>query len=104
MAITKKDIEYIAVLARIKLTTAEKEKMATDLGTILGYIEKLNKVDTEGIEPMAQVTGLENVFRTDLLSEALAEEGGADKLVSQFPHKKDNFLKVKEVFSDRNKE
>ena len=102
MSLTNRDVEKIAALARIKLTIAEEEKMASDLGAILGYIEKLNEVDTEGIEPMAQVTGLENVLRPD--SNPIEPGSQTEKLIGQFPHEKANFLKVKEVFSDRNKE
>ena len=99
MAITKKDIEHIAALARIKLTAAEETKMAEELGAILGYVEKLREVDTTGVEAMAQVTGLENILRPD---ENPIEPGSqTEKLVGQFPHQKDNFLKVKEVFSNR---
>ena len=99
MSITKKDIEYIAALARIKLTAAEETKMAEELGAILGYVEKLREVDTTGVEAMAQVTGLENILRPD---ENPIEPGNqTEKLVGQFPHQKDNFLKVKEVFSNR---
>lgn len=101
MPLTKADVQKIAALARIRLTEKEEDKMAEELGAILGYVEKLKEVDTAGVEPMSQVTGLENVLRTDLPAEATAEEGGADKLTSQFPEKKDNYLKVKKVFSNK---
>ncbi|MDP3763605.1 MAG: Asp-tRNA(Asn)/Glu-tRNA(Gln) amidotransferase subunit GatC [bacterium] len=111
MSLTKKDVQKIAQLARIRLTEKEEGKMAKDLGAILGYIEKLNSVNTDGVEPMGQVTGLENILRPDDPSFAppspQATDGqskateDASKLINQFPQRKDNHLKVKEVFSDR---
>ena len=63
--ITTEQVEHIAKLARIRLTEEEKEKMTKELGAILTYVEKLNEIDTTGVEPTAQVTGLESVFRKD---------------------------------------
>jgi aspartyl-tRNA(Asn)/glutamyl-tRNA(Gln) amidotransferase subunit C len=94
MDISQNEVERIAILARINLSEKEKEKMAEDLDQILGYIEKLNQVDTSNIEPTAQVTGLEDVTRND-------KPGGdtdRNKIIEQFPHKKEDFLKVKAVF------
>ena len=114
--ITKKDVEHIAGLARIRLGEKEKEKMAKELGAILGYIDKLKEVDTEGIEPIAHITGMENVLRKDLPSTTFGtpkvvlgepnkkplEDQAADavKLVEMAPDKKDNFVKVKAVFGE----
>ena len=55
----------MAVLARLKLTPDEKERLADQMGTILAYIEKLNELNTDGVEPTAHVLGLSNVFRDD---------------------------------------
>jgi len=55
----------MAVLARLKLTPDEKERLADQMGTILAYIEKLNELNTDGVEPTAHVLGLNNVFRDD---------------------------------------
>ena len=121
--ITKKDVERIAGLARIKFSDKEKENMAEELGAILGYVDKLKEVDTEGVEPIAHITGLENVLRKDLprddvksrgdhvaLREVLRGEpkkkplenqaADAAKLVEMAPEKKDNYIKVPAVFSE----
>jgi aspartyl-tRNA(Asn)/glutamyl-tRNA(Gln) amidotransferase subunit C len=95
-AITKKEVEHIAELARIKLTEKEKNKMTKELGAILGYIDKLKEVDTEGIEPIANITGLENVFRKD--EPAGAGQVEPENLLKEVPARKDNYVKVKEVF------
>ncbi|MBI2956443.1 MAG: Asp-tRNA(Asn)/Glu-tRNA(Gln) amidotransferase subunit GatC [Acidobacteria bacterium] len=55
MKITRKDVEYVAALAHLELTAEETERMRQQLDSILGYIEKLNELDTAGVEPMAQV-------------------------------------------------
>ncbi len=97
MSITKEQIEHIANLARIRLNEKEKAKMADELASILDYIGKLNQIDTENVEPTAQVTGLENVFRKD---EPTGAGPDPEKLISQFPHRKENYLKVKPVFEN----
>jgi aspartyl-tRNA(Asn)/glutamyl-tRNA(Gln) amidotransferase subunit C len=64
--ITKKDVQYIAHLSRIHLTDEETEKLTTTLEDILGYIDKLNKLDVSSVKPTSHVLPLQNVFRKDL--------------------------------------
>ncbi len=59
------DIAYVANLARIALTPAEKEKFARQLGDVLRYVEKLRAVDVTGVEPMAHATPVFNVWQPD---------------------------------------
>jgi len=94
MSLTKSEIQHIAGLARIKLTEKEEGKMAEDLGAVLGYIDRLNKIDTASVEPAAQITGLENIFRKD----ETGREVDRQAIIDQFPHRKDDYLKVKAVF------
>ena len=65
MKLTKQQVEHVAKLARLGLSEKEVEKFQTQLSGILDYVELLNEVDTEGVEPTAQVTGLVNVTRED---------------------------------------
>jgi len=65
MAAVEIDVKYVAHLARIALTPDEEKKLATQLGGILGYIEKLNELDVTGIEPTAHAVPLVNVTRAD---------------------------------------
>jgi len=60
-----KDVEHIAKLSKLKLNDIEKEKFANQLSGVIEYVEQLNEVNTEGVEPTSQSTGLENVFRED---------------------------------------
>ena len=68
------DIEHVAKLARLKLTDAEKKRFSNQMGTIIKYIEKLNELDTENVEPTAHVLGLENVFRDDIATNPLPHQ------------------------------
>lgn len=68
------DIEYVAKLARLKLTDAEKERFSNQMVTIIDYIEKLNELDTKDVEPTAHILGLNNVFRDDEATEPLTDQ------------------------------
>ncbi len=70
----KIDVAHVAKLANLPLTDEEKKKFEKQLSSILEYIEKLSEVDTKGIEPTSQVTGLENVMREDAPSESLTQD------------------------------
>lgn len=54
--VSEKDVAYVADLAHLELTEDERARMLKDLNSILGYIERLNELDTSGVEPMAQVS------------------------------------------------
>ena len=55
----------MVALARLQLTSDEKERLTQQMGTILEYIEKLNELDTDNVEPTAHALGVNNVFRED---------------------------------------
>ena len=63
------DVDRVAKLARLPLTDDEKKLFASQLSSVLSYVAKLNEVDTNNVEPTAQVTGLTNVFREDAVDE-----------------------------------
>jgi aspartyl-tRNA(Asn)/glutamyl-tRNA(Gln) amidotransferase subunit C len=65
MQLTTDQVRHIAKLARLRLTDEEVERFTTDLTSIFKTIDVLQKVDTTGVEPTAQVTGLTNAFRED---------------------------------------
>ncbi len=56
MKVTEKDVQYVADLANLELTPEEQTRMVRDLNSILGYVDKLNELDTSKVEPMAQVS------------------------------------------------
>lgn len=94
--ISIKEVEHIAKLARLGLSEAEKKKYSKELSGILHYIAKLNKANTDSIEPLAQVTGLENVFRKDE-NHHETDPGEIKKIIGQAPERKNNFVKTKPI-------
>jgi len=64
------DVRHIAKLARLTISDEEVEKFAGELSTILDYIEKLQDVDTKDIQPTEQVTGMNNAFRDDEITDS----------------------------------
>ena len=93
--LTKKQVEHIAKLARLGLTRQEKEKFSQELSSILEFVQKLNEVKTDKIEPTAQITGLENIFRQDKGRIKTKQE--TDKLISSAPEIEGRHIKVKAI-------
>lgn len=92
--LNKKDIQHIADLARLDLTEEELEKYGGQLTRILGYIDQLQEVNTDGVEPAAAATG-ENVWREDEVLEWDKEE--VKKALEEAPESEEGQLKVKRV-------
>ena len=96
--LTEKEVKHIAKLARIKLSETEEKKFQKELGEILDYINKLNEVNTDGVEPLYQTTSLVNWFRADEpRGEFKMDENLNKKLIGQAPHSQNGFVKVKSV-------
>jgi len=68
------DVDRLCVLARLSLDSGEKEKLGHQLSRIIGYVEKLNEVNVDGVEPMAHAIPLENVLRADEASDWVDRE------------------------------
>jgi len=95
MKLTKDEVKHIAKLARLGLSDEEVAKFQTQLSDILSNAAMLDEVNTDGVEPIAQITGLTNVSFADEVNES----GLADKLLDQSPMpKQDHMIKVKNVF------
>jgi aspartyl-tRNA(Asn)/glutamyl-tRNA(Gln) amidotransferase subunit C len=69
-ALSRDDVQHLAQLSSLQLTDEELTNLQADIGNILGYIEQLGELDTSGVEPTYQVTGLENVWRDDSVTES----------------------------------
>jgi aspartyl-tRNA(Asn)/glutamyl-tRNA(Gln) amidotransferase subunit C len=80
--ISPAEIAKIAELARLELTAEEMEKYARELSDILDFFEQLKEVDTTNVKPTAQITGLTNILREDLIERELESE----KLLQCSPH------------------
>jgi aspartyl-tRNA(Asn)/glutamyl-tRNA(Gln) amidotransferase subunit C len=93
MKITKKEVEYVARLARLALSEAEKEKMTAQLDSILQYVDTLNKLDTKNVEPTSHVLPLNNVWREDITRPSTPR----DEILANAPDQAEGFYKVKKV-------
>lgn len=71
MEISKTDVEKVARLAKLRLSPEELETMAAHLNPILGYVEKLKELDTDGVEPMAHAVPMANAFREDVVTPSI---------------------------------
>lgn len=95
MQLSKEQIQHIAKLARLELTEEELNKYGKQLSGILNYIDQLQEVDVAGVEPTAQVTGLENVLRDDEVCEWNKDE--VEIALKDAPELEGRQIKVKRV-------
>jgi aspartyl-tRNA(Asn)/glutamyl-tRNA(Gln) amidotransferase subunit C len=86
--LTEDEVDYIANLSRLHLSSAERERAAGELSQILGYFEKLKELDTEGVEPTDHVLPVVNVLRPDKsrpgLSTAAALQNAPESAADMF--------------------
>ena len=92
--ISDETIEYVGILSKLELSEEEKEQAKKDMGSMLDYIDKLNELDTTGIEPMSHVFPVQNVFREDVVTNC--EE--SEKTLKNAPGEKDNMFMVPRTF------
>ncbi len=93
------DVKHVADLAKLDLTEAELKKFLRQLSSIVDYISELSEVDTKNVEPTSQTTGLEDVYREDVINPAttLSQDealGGTDSYHN-------GYFKVKAILSGR---
>jgi aspartyl-tRNA(Asn)/glutamyl-tRNA(Gln) amidotransferase subunit C len=95
MKITENDVAYVAELANLELTEAEREHMVRDLNSILSYIDHLNELNTDNVPPMAQtaVAGSGDALRADALQPCLTHE----QALRNAPDHDEKFFKVPKV-------
>jgi aspartyl-tRNA(Asn)/glutamyl-tRNA(Gln) amidotransferase subunit C len=85
--LTRADVLKVATLARLKLTDAEVDDCTAKLGSVLAYVDSLNEVATDEVEPMVHAVELSNVFRADQVAPSLPREAAlanAPKTDGQF--------------------
>lgn len=93
MKMTVADVEYVARLARLELTPGEKELFAGQMGAILGYVEKLKELNTDGIVPTSHAVPMENAFREDVVQPSI----GLEKALANAPERAGSFFAVPKV-------
>lgn len=93
MKLSAQDVEYVAKLARLEVAETEKEKLTAQLNDILLYIDKLNELDTTGVQPMTHAIAVTNAFRDDTVSESL----GSERALANAPDARGEFFRVPKV-------
>lgn len=88
--INDETIEYVGILAKLELSTEEKEQAKKDMNSMLDYIDKLNELDTANVEPMSHVFSIHNVFREDQVENGDKRE----QILANAPEQKDSMFKV----------
>lgn len=95
MKISKKEVDYVARLARLELSPDEQEQFTGQLESILSYIEQLNRLDTSGVPPTSHALKLANVWREDVAR--LTPPDMRERLLDNAPERDGDFFKVKKV-------
>ena len=89
-SITDETLQYVAALAKLALSDEEKQQAKKDMAEMLDYIDRLNELDTTGIEPMSHVFPVKNVFREDVVENG---DGGEETLANA-PERRDRAFVV----------
>jgi aspartyl-tRNA(Asn)/glutamyl-tRNA(Gln) amidotransferase subunit C len=96
MLLTRHEVEKVSLLARLALSDTELDAMTRQLGQVLGYIEQLAELNTEGVEPMAHALDLANVFAADELRPSLPRA----QALANAPHHDDECYLVPAVLGE----
>ncbi len=94
--IDKAQVKRIAKLARLEIEEEEVEQFSEQLSSIVDYIEKLNELETDSIEPLAHCLPIHNVLREDIVKESLGVEGA----LSNAPQREGEYFKVPKILDD----
>lgn len=93
MSVTRNEVEHIAELARLKLSENELDEYTLQLNEILKYVEKLNELDTENVQPLSHPFEASNVLRADEVKPSIERE----LALKNAPSKDEEFFKVPKV-------
>ncbi|AGL61787.1 putative Aspartyl/glutamyl-tRNA(Asn/Gln) amidotransferase subunit C [Candidatus Saccharimonas aalborgensis] len=92
--ITTDDVRHLAQLSNLQLSDDELAALQVDLENILNYVHQLSELDTSNVEPTYQVSGLENVWRDDVVRQGAADR---EALLALAPEQADHSVKVPQV-------
>ena len=93
MSVSLDEVRHLAALSEINLTDNELTSLTTDIDNIVNYINQLDELDTDGVEPTFQLTGLQNVWRPDEIQPQVPRQ----QLLNLAPATEDNQTKVPKV-------
>ena len=95
--VTIETIDHLSHLARLQFNEQEKIKIQADLEKIIGFCEKLNEVNTDGVEPMIYVNEEYNVLREDVLGEMLTQK----EALLNAPKKDSDYFRIPKVLENK---
>lgn len=93
MKLIRQEVQGIALLARLRLTPEEEVRLTEQLDSILGYMDKLNQIDTADVEPFSHAVNIENTLREDRVT----NQPNADALLANAPDRDATFFKVPKI-------
>jgi aspartyl-tRNA(Asn)/glutamyl-tRNA(Gln) amidotransferase subunit C len=93
MNITRKDVEKLAHLGRLELTEQELAQMEGDMNKMLHFVEKINELDLEGVEPLAYMSDEVNILRQDEIHQDISHE----EALKNAPDKDSDYFRVPKV-------
>lgn len=96
MKLTRDQVLHVADLARLSISEAEVERFASQLSSVLEYVEQLSDLDLEQVEPMAHVQAIVNAFRDDTVNPSLGQE----RVLANAPEAEAGCFKVPKVIED----
>ncbi len=92
--ISDETIDYVGILAKLELSDEEKENAKKDMESMLDYIDKLNELDTTGVEPMSHVFPVNNVFREDVVT----NDDDRENILKNAPEEQNGMFQVPKTF------
>ena len=93
MKISEKNVEHVARLARLHLDPSHLRVMTEQMDAVLGYVDKLNELDTDGVEPMAHAVPMSNAFREDQIGASI----GIERALQNAPEADESCFRVPKV-------
>jgi len=93
MGLTREEVQRVAMLARLRLTAEEENRLTEELDGILHYMDKLNALDTSQVEPFTHAVDIVNAFREDKVT----NQPNADALLANAPEKDETFFRVPKI-------
>ena len=97
MKVTDEMIDRLSHLARLEFMNEEKEEIKNDLSSVLSFVEKLNELNTNGVEPLVYVNEDENILRKDISSKSITKQ----EALKNAPQHDSDYFKVPKVLQKK---
>lgn len=93
MRISREEVQHVALLAHLELSEEEETELVVHFDSVLSYMEKLNELNTDGVEPLAHAVEVVSPLRNDRVT----NDANADALLQNAPDRQTNFFKVPQI-------